>query len=62
MVVEIKIYYQRCITCKKCIEVCSFSVLECFEDQLIVVNPSNCTACLECEKHCPTNAIEVKEK
>jgi len=62
MVVEIKIDYARCTSCKKCIEACTFSVLEWFEDRPTVVNPSNCSACLECESSCPADAINVKEK
>ena len=62
MIVEVKIDYRRCTACEKCIEACTFGVLEWFEDRPIVANPSNCSACLECEKDCPANAIEVKEK
>ena len=62
MVVEIKIDYDRCTSCEKCIEVCTFGVLELFEDRPIVAYPNSCSACLECEKNCPANAIEVKEK
>jgi len=62
MVVEIKIDYNRCTSCKKCIEACTFGVLEWFEDRPIVVNPSNCSACLECKLNCPPDAISVEEK
>ena len=62
MVVEIKVDYDRCISCKECVKACSYSVLEWLENMPIVVNPSSCAACLECEKNCPVNAIGVKEK
>jgi len=62
MVVEIKIDYCRCTGCKKCVEACTFGVLEWFEEQPIVTNPSNCSACLECKSSCPVDAISVKEK
>lgn len=61
MVVEIKIDYTRCTGCKKCVEACTFSVLEWFEDRTIVVNPSSCSACLECKLSCPSDSISVKE-
>lgn len=62
MVIEIQIYYQRCTACENCVKACTFSVLEWFEDRPIVANPSSCSGCLECEKNCPVNAIEVREK
>jgi len=62
MVVEIRIDYHRCTSCKKCIEACAFGVLEWFDEHLMVANPSNCPACLACKKNCPADAIEVKEK
>jgi len=62
MAVEIKIDYQRCTGCKKCIEACTFGVLEWFEDKPMVANPNNCSACLECEKNCPADAIDVRER
>jgi len=62
MVVEIKIDYDRCTSCKKCIEACAFGVLEWFEDRPIVVNPSNCSACLECKLDCSADAISLEEK
>jgi len=62
MVVEIKIDYDRCTGCKKCVEACTFGVLEWFEDRPIVVNPSVCSACLECKLSCPANAISMEEK
>ena len=62
MVVEVKINYDRYTGCKKCVEACTFGVLEWFEDRPIVVNPSNCSACFECKLSCPAEAISVKEK
>jgi MinD superfamily P-loop ATPase len=62
MVTEIRIEYSKCTKCKKCIEMCTFSVLEWFEENPIVVNPHNCSACLECQSNCPVEAISIKEK
>ena len=62
MVVEVRINYEKCIGCKKCVEACSFGVLGLFEDQPIVVNASECGGCRECQKNCPVDAIIIKEK
>ena len=62
MIVEIRIDYEKCNRCGKCVKSCSFGVLEWFEDRPIVVNPSECGRCGECQKNCPTNAIYIKEK
>lgn len=62
MVTEIRIEYPLCTKCKKCVEICTFGVLEWFEGDPIVVNPNNCSACLECQLNCPVEAISVKEK
>ncbi|MEJ2243536.1 MAG: 4Fe-4S binding protein [Candidatus Bathyarchaeota archaeon] len=62
MVVKIKIDELQCNSCKKCVKTCSFGVLEWFEEQPIVTNPNECSACLECKKVCPNNAITIEEK
>ncbi|MFA5364163.1 MAG: 4Fe-4S dicluster domain-containing protein [Candidatus Bathyarchaeia archaeon] len=62
MVTEIKIDYDKCTACKKCIKACSFGVLEWLEDQPIIINAGNCSGCLDCKSICPVNAISVKEK
>jgi len=62
MVVKIKVDYSKCNSCKKCVKTCSFGVLEWFEDQPIIINPNNCSVCLECEKICPVKAINIEEK
>jgi len=62
MVIEIKIDYEKCIRCKKCIEACSYGVLEWFEEIPVVANPSKCGDCGECQKSCPVEAITIKEK
>jgi MinD superfamily P-loop ATPase len=62
MVVKITIDYSRCTCCKKCVEACTFDVLEWFEKKPIVTNPSNCSGCLECEASCTVNTIRIEEK
>ncbi|HEX68739.1 MAG TPA: 4Fe-4S dicluster domain-containing protein [Candidatus Bathyarchaeota archaeon] len=36
LIIEIRIDYEKCIGCKKCVEACSYGVLEWFENQPIV--------------------------
>jgi NAD-dependent dihydropyrimidine dehydrogenase PreA subunit len=62
MTFEIKINYDKCVSCKECVKACSYGVLEWLDDAPIIVNASSCAACLECGKNCPVNAISVKEK
>jgi len=62
MVVEIRINYDLCIRCKECVKACSYGVLDWLDDMPIVVDPSQCAMCLDCEKNCPTNAITHREK
>jgi len=62
LIVEIKIDYEKCTGCKKCVKACSYGVLEWFEEIPIVANPSECGGCGECQKSCPVDAITIKEK
>ena len=61
MILKIEIDLEKCSRCKNCIEVCNYGVLEWFEDQPVVVNPSACGRCFECEKNCPEKAIKIIE-
>jgi NAD-dependent dihydropyrimidine dehydrogenase PreA subunit len=62
MVVEVKIDYDRWTSNKECVEACSYGVLEWLEDMHAAQLLGFTTMGLECEKNCPTNAINVKEK
>lgn len=59
--IEIRIDYGKCTRCGKCVEACSFEVLEWIDDAPVVASPSNCKLCLECEKSCPVGAISHEE-
>ncbi|MCW4016546.1 MAG: 4Fe-4S binding protein [Candidatus Bathyarchaeota archaeon] len=61
MVVTVKIDYSCCTGCRKCVEACDYGVIEWFEDQPIVTNPINCSACSKCKLICPVEAISVKK-
>jgi NAD-dependent dihydropyrimidine dehydrogenase PreA subunit len=62
MVVEIKIDYDRCTSCKECVKACTYGVLEWLDDVPIIANPRECRACSDCSSNCPVDAISVVEK
>ena len=61
MTTKIEIDYNRCNSCKKCVETCDYGTLEWFEEEPIVANPSSCSYCLKCTLNCPVNAITVRK-
>jgi NAD-dependent dihydropyrimidine dehydrogenase PreA subunit len=52
--------YQKCTTCKKCVEFCKRGVFAYQENpkKAIVKNPTSCKVyCKNCQKQCPNAAI-----
>jgi len=62
MVIEIRINYDHCTSCKECVKACSYGVLDWLDDMPIVLNPGECKACYDCSLNCPVDAISVEEK
>jgi len=56
----IKVIYEKCNLCKKCIEKCPFGAIEIKENK-IEIN-EKCTICGLCIKTCPENALIREEK
>ncbi len=56
----IKIIYEKCTLCKKCIDVCPFGAIE-IKDNKIFIN-EKCTLCGLCVKNCPEKALYKEEK
>ncbi len=56
----IKVIYEKCTLCKKCIEVCPFGAIE-IKDNKIFIN-EKCTLCGLCIKNCPEKALYKEEK
>jgi glutamate synthase domain-containing protein 2 len=54
---KVKIDYEKCRRCKRCLQNCSFGVYS-FADRVVPDN-SKCVACQRCVVYCPENAIEV---
>ena len=59
MNVRVQIDYDICTGCKQCHRSCVYGVFEWLDDIPLVANPSECTACLDCEKNCPAQAINI---
>lgn len=51
---------EKCIGCKKCVQLCPLNNIEMKEDKPSWQN--NCTHCMACISGCPTLAIEYKNK
>jgi len=59
---QIRIDYEKCTPCGKCVDVCRMGAIEFFEDTVIVAGSDKCTSCMECESICPTGAIHIEGK
>jgi len=59
---EIRIDYEKCISCGKCVEVCTVGAIELFEDTVVVADSDRCLSCMKCEMVCPVGAIHVEGK
>ena len=60
MTVRIEIDRNRCTGCKMCIKSCTYGVLEWLDGAPVVVNPHECAVCLDCERSCEDEAIQIK--
>ncbi len=56
----IKIFYDKCTLCKRCIDQCPFGAIEIKEGKLHI--NESCTLCGLCVKVCPEAALEKKEE
>ena len=56
----IKVIYEKCTLCKKCIDVCPFGAIE-IKDNKIFIN-EKCTLCGLCIKNCPEKALYKEEE
>jgi len=51
---------QRCINCRRCMEICPHGVFSAEKDTVSIARPSACMECGACAKNCPVQAIEVQ--
>jgi uncharacterized protein (DUF362 family)/Pyruvate/2-oxoacid:ferredoxin oxidoreductase delta subunit len=53
--------HQRCILCKKCVQICKAEALSVKEGRIHIHDP-NCIRCFCCHEVCPVIAIDIKRK
>nr|WP_320162405.1 mercury methylation ferredoxin HgcB [uncultured Methanoregula sp.] len=51
---------ERCINCRRCMEVCPHGVFSAGKDTVSIARSSACMECGACAKNCPVQAIEVQ--
>lgn len=51
---------ERCINCKRCMQVCPHAVFSEGKDHVELVRPSDCMECGACALNCPVQAITVQ--
>ncbi|MEI6795506.1 MAG: glutamate synthase-related protein [Methanomassiliicoccales archaeon] len=51
--------YEVCRVCKRCVQDCSYQVMQMKENKVVPVG--GCVACGRCISVCPVNAIEIRE-
>lgn len=59
-VATLKLNYDKCTGCKKCIEVCPHGVFEMQNGKSVLRDKDRCMECGACARNCPFGAIEVK--
>lgn len=55
---SIRINEQKCIGCKRCMEVCPGSLIVTKEKKAYMKYPKDCWGCVSCVKECPVSAID----
>lgn len=53
--------HERCILCKKCVQMCKAEALKVKNDRIEIHDP-NCIRCYCCHEVCPVSAIDIKRK
>ena len=57
---SLKLHTDRCINCRRCIQVCPHAVFAEGPDHVELARPSACMECGACAGNCPVQAIEVQ--
>jgi len=55
---SLEFYPDKCVTCKRCLEVCPHQVFV-YEEGIHMAHKDRCIECGACKMNCPTGAIHV---
>ncbi|MDD2629206.1 MAG: 4Fe-4S binding protein, partial [Limnochordia bacterium] len=55
----LRVNYEKCNLCGRCMEVCPFGGIGIMADQVII--NEKCRLCRQCIKHCPTGALSLSK-
>ena len=55
---SLELHADRCINCKRCMQVCPHAVFTEGREHVILSRPAACMECGACAKNCPVQAIE----
>ena len=58
-VTTLKLDEDRCIGCRRCLEVCPHGVFTIYEGRARITAPNACIECGACARNCPATAITV---
>ncbi len=58
-IATLRLSAEKCIGCKRCMEVCPHGVFSMHEKKAKIENSDFCMECGACMKNCPVNAITV---
>lgn len=58
-VTTLELSTEKCIGCKKCLEVCPHGVFDINDTKVKIIDKDMCMECGACAKNCPADAITV---
>lgn len=58
-VTTLKLFKDKCIGCKMCVEVCPHGVFEIKSGKAEIIDKDACIECGACVNNCPTKALKV---
>ena len=58
-VVTLNLDVEKCVGCKKCVEVCPHGVFSIEDKKARIIDRDSCMECGACQNNCPSDAISV---
>ncbi len=59
-IVTLKLYTEKCTSCRMCIDVCPHNVFEVINKKVRITRKDNCMECGACVNNCAYDALYVK--